>query len=233
MILSIVMPAHNEEENIGDSIAKVESTVDIPHELIVVNDHSNDATAEIVKGMMKKYPSVRLINNAAAPGFVNALKAGFALAQTQLVVPVMGDLCDDLPTIKNMLKKIEEGYDVVCGSRYISGGKRNGGSKLKAFLSRAAGRSLYHILGIPTHDIANAFKMYKKEILDRITVEAKGFEISMELPLKAYYMGYKITEVPTVWKERTKGASSFKVFRLLPSYIKFYLWAVFNKFKAR
>jgi len=232
MILSIVVPAHNEEDNIGDCIARVESVIDIPHELIVVNDHSSDRTVEIIKEMARKYPNVRLIDNLSAPGFVNALKAGFSLAQTDLVVPVMGDLCDDLSTIKNMLKKIEEGYDVVCGSRYMSGGARIGGSRLKAFLSRTAGRSLYRIMGIPTHDIANAFKMYRKEVLDRISIEAKGFEVSMELPLKAYCMGYKITEVPTVWRERTKGASSFKVFRLLPKYIKFYLLAVFNKLKV-
>lgn len=233
MILSIVMPAHNEEGNIGDCIVRVEDVIDISHELIVVNDHSSDRTVEIIKEMAKRYPGVRLVNNTAAAGFVNALKSGFSQAKADLVVPVMGDLCDDLPTIKEMLKKIEEGYDVVCGSRYMSGGARIGGSRLKAFLSRTAGTSLYRLLGIPTHDIANAFKMYRKEVLEKITIEAKGFEISMELPLKAYYMGYKIAEVPTVWRERTRGASSFKVFKLLPNYIKFYLWALFNKFKAR
>ena len=86
--------------------------------------------------------------------------------------------------------------------------------------------SLYYLLGIPTHDIANAFKMYRKEVIDSISIEAKGFEISMELPLKAYYAGFKITEVPTVWHEREKGKSSFRMFNLVPNYLKFYLWAI-------
>ena len=82
------------------------------------------------------------------------------------------------------------------------------------------------MLGIPTHDIANAFKMYRKSVLDSIHIEGKGFEISMELLLKAYYSGFKITEVPTVWRERKKGKSSFKMFKLFPKYLRLYLWGI-------
>ncbi|KPK96523.1 MAG: glycosyl transferase family 2, partial [Omnitrophica WOR_2 bacterium SM23_72] len=60
------------------------------------------------------------------------------------------------------------------------------------------------------------------------TIDSKGFEISMEIPLKAYYSGFKITEVPTTWRERTKGKSNFRIFNLLPAYIKLYLWAIFK-----
>jgi len=84
---------------------------------------------------------------------------------------------------------------------------------------------------VPTNDIANAFKMYKKEVISSIDIQAKGFEISMEIPLKAYYLGFKITEVPTVWKERTKGKSSFKIFKLLPAYLKLYVWAIFRRLR--
>lgn len=232
MKLSIIVPAYNEEENIGDVIDKIEQCLDCEHELVIVNDHSSDNTADIVNGLCVRYPGLKLIENKSDRGFANALRAGFSIAIGDAVIPVMGDLCDDLTTIGQMLVKIEEGFDVVCGSRYAKGGKRLGGSRLKGALSCFGGRSLRLILGIPTSDIANAFKMYRKNVINSIDIKAKGFEISMELPLKAYYSGFRITEVPTVWKERTKGKSSFKVFKLLPSYMKLYLWAVIKRIKG-
>jgi len=227
--ISIVVPAHNESENISGLIDKIEASVDLPHELIVVDDHSSDNTQSLIRQACKRHKNVRLVENKLSGGFANALRAGFASASCEAVVPVMGDLCDDLGTVKPMLEKINEGYDIVCGSRYMRGGRRMGGSRLKAFLSGVGGSSLYYLLGIPTHDISNAFKMYRKSVLDSVKPDSTGFEISMEIPLKAHCMGFKITEVPTSWKEREKGKSNFKVFKLLPRYIKLYLWAIFKR----
>ncbi len=226
MKLTVVIPVHNEEENILDVISKIEADLILPFELIVVNDHCIDKTSSIVTDLAAKYNNISLIDNKLEPGFANAIKTGLDNAKGEAIVPVMGDLCDDLKLIPVMLDKLSEGYDVVCGSRYIKGGARLGGSKLKGFLSAFAGWSLHKLLGIPTHDIANAFKIYRKEVIDNINIQAKGFEISMELPLKAYYAGFKITEIPTVWHERKKGKSSFKMFNLIPNYLKLYLWAI-------
>jgi hypothetical protein len=132
-----------------------------------------------------------------------------------------------------MLQKINEGYDVVCGSRYIQGGARIGGPKIKGFFSFLAGVSMFHLTGIPTHDPVNTFKMYRKQVLDSIETTATGFEISMELLLRAYYAGFKIAEVPTVWKERRKGKSSFSLLKLFPKYLKLYLWCIVKNFKLR
>lgn len=233
MMLSIIIPAHNEEENIIEVINKIKIILDIPYELVVVNDHSTDATCELVGKLSKQHSNIKLVENKLDKGFANALKTGFQSTKTEVVIPVMGDLCDDLPTIKRMLDKINEGYDVVCGARYIKGGSRIGGSKIKGFFSCFVGWSLHFLLGVPTHDIANAFKMYRRNIMDSIDIQAKGFEISMEIPLKAYYLGFKITEVATIWKERTKGKSSFKMFKLLPSYLKLYIWALSTKLSKK
>ena len=226
MKLSIVVPAHNEEDNIGNLIDKVALILKIDFELLVVNDHSSDATARIVLDKARLFGNIRLIQNNSEAGFANTLRTGFANASGDLILPLMADLCDDLNTVNIMYDKINKGYDVVCGSRYIKGGARIGGSKLKGFLSSLAGWSAYYLLGIATHDIANAFKMYRKKVIDSFNIDAKGFEISMELPVKAYYAGYKITEVPTVWHEREKGKSSFRMFNLIPNYLKLYFWAI-------
>lgn len=229
MKVSLIIPAHNEADNIVDMINKIEADLGPEYDLLVVNDHSVDETRQLVQELAKKYPNIKLVDNLSEKGFANAIRTGFAQVNTELAVPVMGDLCDDLATIELMRKKIALGYDIVCGSRYMKGGARLGGSKLKGFLSGFAGRSLHFILGVPTHDIANAFKMYRKSVLRNITLNARGFEISMELPLKAYYQGFKISEVPTVWRERIKGTSSFKIFKLLPDYLKLYAWAIYKR----
>ncbi|MBU1726182.1 MAG: glycosyltransferase [Candidatus Omnitrophica bacterium] len=233
MKLTVFVPAHNEEENIVDVINKIEEAIDFDFDLLIVNDHSSDRTKELVLGLMKKYKNLSLIENLDAGCFGNAIKTGFLNAKTDVVVPVMGDLCDDLSTIKVMFDKIVSGYDVVCAARYTSGGARLGGSRIKAFFSSFVGLSLNFLLGLPTHDIPNAFKMYRKKVIDAVTIKSKGFEVSMETALKAYFLGYKITEVPTVWKEREKGKSSFSMTKLLPSYLKWYLWAICRSFFPR
>ena len=229
MKLSIIVPAHNEQENIAEVINKIEESLDIEHGLIVVNDNSTDGTVEIVERLSRQYDNIRLVHNKLENGFANALKTGFSNANTDIVIPIMADLCDDITTIPMMLVKIKDGYDVVCGCRYAKGGARLGGSKLKGFLSGLGGLSIHYLLGIPTHDVANAFKMYRKKVIDSIDIKATGFEISMEITLKAYYSGFKITEVPTVWRERTRGRSNFKVLKLLPDYLKLYIWAIYKR----
>jgi len=229
MKLSIIIPAHNEAESITEVITKVESSLRMDYELVIVNDHSADKTPEIVRDLSERYGNIKLIENLREKGFANAVRKGFANASGDLLLPLMADLCDDLGTIPKMLEKINEGYDIVCGSRYIKGGARIGGLKLKGFLSCWGGRSLYYLLGIPTHDIANAFKMYRRQVINAINLESEAFDISMEIPLKAYYAGFKITEIPTIWRERTKGKSTFRVFELLPSYLKLYFWAIYRR----
>jgi glycosyltransferase involved in cell wall biosynthesis len=232
-VISIIVPAHNEESNIRELIEKVESTVTIRHELIVINDHSTDRTCEIISGLFSKYPALKLMHNNKTPGFANAIITGLDHFKGDAVVPLMGDLSDDPATINMMASKIDDGYDVVCGSRYIEGGARIGGSRIKGLLSFLAGWSLHFILGIGTHDITNPFKMYRKKVIDTISPESDSFEISIELPLKALYAGFKVTEVPTIFRERTKGESSFNVMRLVPKYFKFYFWAIARRLGIR
>lgn len=233
MKLSIIIPAHNEEENISGLIDKIQQVSGLDFELVVVADHCTDSTEKIATDKAKEFNNIKVVQNRMDAGFANAIRTGFSNASGDFVLPIMGDLCDDLATVNKMWQKAQEGYDVICGSRYIKGGLRLGGSRLKSALSRWGGKSISFLLGIPTHDIANAFKMYRRSVIEGIAPKSSGFEISMELPLKAYYLGYKITEVPTVWRERTKGKSSFKVFKLLPAYLKLYLWAIYNSLTVK
>lgn len=226
MNFSIVIPAHNEENSIARTLDSIEQSVSGEYEIIVVDDHSTDNTADIVSKLTAEYKNIRLARNKQAAGFANALRAGFNSANSAIIVPVMADLCDDPGTLNKMYAKIQEGFDIVCGSRYMQGGRKNGGPKLKSFFSRLYGVSLRSLIRIPTHDITNSFKMYKKGIINSITPESAGFEISVELPLMAFFAGYKISEIPTVWNDRKGGHSKFDVSKQSRGYFKLYVWAL-------
>jgi glycosyltransferase involved in cell wall biosynthesis len=231
MKLSIVVPAHNEQENIRDVITQIENVVAVPHELIIVEDHCADATAQIALQLTARFPALRVVSNQLPKGFANAVRFGISTATGEAIVPVMADLCDEIKIIDKLWEKFGQGYDVVCAARYVQGGARYGGARLKGFLSSFAGKSLHALLGIPTHDVANSFKLYRSTVIKNLTTKAEGFEISMELVLKAFLAGCRITEVPTVWHERTRGTSSFKIGKLLPGYIRLYLWVIAKRLR--
>lgn len=229
MKITLVIPAHNEEEIIADTIRNIEKELNLDYEIMVVNDHSTDNTASIVSRLTKEYSNLKLVNNDTGRGFADALKKGFNSANSELITPVMADLCDDPKTVAEMHDKAKEGFDIVCGSRYMKGGKKVGGPMLQSFFSRFVGKSLKYLIGIPTSDVSNSFKCYRKNILDSIKIESRGFEISMEITLKAYFSGATITEVATGWQGRSMGKSKFYLFKAAPKYIRLYLWAIFGK----
>ena len=225
--LSIVIPVYNEAENIERVFQEIDSELDFPHTKLVVYDFDEDTTVPVVERVRDRYIGVRMVKNTLGPGVVNALRTGFAEAEPGVVVVVMGDLSDSVDTIRAMLRKIEEGYDVVCGSRYMPGGSQQGGPLLKRTLSRLAGRTLHALTGIPTCDVSNSFKMYRTEVLRAIAIESTGgFEVSLELLVKAWAAGYRITEVPSRWRDRTAGRSRFRLFKWLPKYLRWYFLAL-------
>ena len=229
--LSVVVPAHNEEANIERIISEVEKIR--PDELVVVDDCSTDRTAEKIKKMKRKHANIKVVTREGGRGFHKALKAGFAAATGDVVVPVMGDLCDRLADIPKMVAKVGEGYDVVCGSRHVEGGAILNSEGIKTQFSKIVGSLNHYLGGIPTKDVTNAFKAYRKHVLHSIEPKAKSFDISMEITVKAYGKGYRITDIATVWTGRKKGKSKFKVFRQGPDYLKWTLLCIGYRFKPK
>jgi len=155
---------------------------------------------------------------------MSAIKLGFSQAKGDAITVLMADLSDDFSQIDTMYTLFKKGFDVVCASRYMKGGKKVGGPVVKTFLSRFACFTLYYLLHIPTHDATNSFKLYNKKIFSKIKVESKGgFEFSMEIVIKACKLGYQIAEIPTVWVDRMQGSSKFKVLSWIPEYGKWYI----------
>lgn len=226
-MLSIVVPVRNEAENIRATLTALAEAVHGPSEVLIVYDAEDDSTLPVVRSSVA--PSTmeyRLVRNTLGPGPANALKAGFAAARGEATVVTMADLSDDLPAIARMLARFDEGYDLVSGSRYMQGGEQVGGPWLKGKLSRIGGTSL-HLLGLPTHDPTNSYKLYRTKRLQQLTLESdQGFDINLEIVVKAWQSGWRITEVPARWVDRIAGKSNFKLWRWLPLYLRWYARAV-------
>jgi len=223
------MPVYNEGKVIETTIEQVEKAVKAPHELLIVYDMDEDTTVEPVKKLHKKYPNVLLVKNIFGRGALNALKTGLEKARGDAVCIMMADLTDDSRVVNAMQEKFGEGYDIVAASRYMKGGHQVGGPFIKQILSRIAGISLHFLVGLPTHDATNSFKLYSKRFLNKTKIEADGgFELGLELTVKAFFSGYNIAEVPTTWTYSAKE-SRFYLKKWLPKYLKWYFWAINKK----
>jgi len=226
-LLHIITPVYNEGENFPALYEAVKKNIKTPHELVVVYDFDKDNTLPVAKKYAKKDKTLVLHKNGIGKGALNALKSGFNYVKQGPVLIIMADLSDDLSMVDAMYKKYLDGASVVCGSRYMKGGKQLGSPLLKRTLSRLAGVSLYWVRRLPTHDVTNNFKLYDKALLDSITIESKGgFEIAMEITVKAFRRKLEIVELPTTWRDRTAGESKFRLWAWLPSYLRWYFYAL-------
>jgi dolichol-phosphate mannosyltransferase len=130
-----------------------------------------------------------------------------------------------------MCKFMAEGYDVVCGSRYMKDGKQIGGHLLKKTLSRLGGLSLRYFAGLPTHDATNSFKLYRKSMINSMNLQSDGgFEIGMEIVIKAHFSGFQVAEIPSIWKDRQRGKSRFNILKWMPKYLRWYFFAMSKRF---
>ena len=225
-MLTIIIPVYNEGENIKTAVESIERDVKYPYTINVIYDFDEDNTIEPAKNL-----NVNLVKNKYGRGVLNAIKTGLESVQTEFAIVTMADLSDPAYVMNNMIDSaIKNNADIVCGSRYMLGGGQVGGPLIKKLMSMWAGLSLHYLAGLPVHDATNSFKLYRKSFLDSVTIESTGgFELGLELLVKAYKNGNKITEVPTIWHDRTAGKSNFKLNEWLPKYLKWYFKAFGGK----
>ena len=229
---SVVLPVFNEADTIGAFCRKARRELPPGYELLICYDHDADTTLPALAALPAgdQPERVRLVKNELGAGVRYAIEAGMRAAAAPIVLVMMADLSDDFRRIEAMLALGEAGADVVCASRYSPGGAQHGGPLVKRTLSRLAGLTLHHAVGLPTRDPTNSFKAYRKAFLDRATIESTaGFSLGIELTVKAHFTGGRVAEVPASWYDRTAGESRFRLRKWLPQYLRWYLWA----FQAR
>ena len=232
--LSMVMPVFKEGEAIEPVIRALTGDVATPHEILVVYDFDEDPTVPVIERLSAELPAVRGLRTDLGRGVLNAMKAGIAAARGEFVLITMSDGSDEPRIVDAMVAKARAGADVVAASRYMRGGHQIGGPRLKRLMSRTAGLTLHWFAGVPTHDPTNNFKLYSRRFLDAVTIDSTaGFELALELTVKATLDHRRVDEVPTTWRDRTAGESNFKLRKWLPHYLDWYRRAFVGRWLRR
>ncbi len=236
-LLSVVIPAHNEEGRIASTVTAIYdqlSSARIAHEILVVNDSSQDRTEQILIELRARVPTLRHINNAPPNGFGFAVRIGLAAFKGDAVAIVMADASDRPEDLVTYYHKLQEGYDCAFGSRFMRGAKIVDYPWPKLFMNRLANFFIRTLFWMSYNDVTNAFKMYRRSVIAGIQpLLAYHFNLTVELPLKAIVRGYRFAVIPTSWYNRTEGVSKFKIKEMGSRYLFIVFYCYLEKYLSR
>ncbi len=229
--VDIVVPVYHEGELFKEFYQTAAEHVRSDWRMLVVYDIPDDSTLPVAQEIAARDPRVVPVFNPER-GVAGAVKTGIRTAVADAVFVTAVDLLEDLKKTDEMTALFyEKNYTIVAPSRYMKGGERHDGKLLNRTLSRTAGLTLYFLTRLPIHDATNGSKMYRKSFLDSITLEStRGWEIALEITVKAHAAGKSMVEIPVIQQARTKGVSKFKMLKWLPRYLRWYWFAVRNSF---
>jgi dolichol-phosphate mannosyltransferase len=238
MKLSVVIPAHNEEGSIRETLEtlfQVLQKYKIDHEIVVVNDNSRDSTEALLQDLQTQIPTLVYYSNDGPNGFGYAIRYGLERFSGDCVAIMMADLSDDpLDLVRFYHRMLEDDTDCVFGSRFIKGGKTIDYPLHKLVINRIANTIIRLIMGIKYNDATNAFKLYKKETIRGIQpLMAPHFNLTIELSLKSIVRGYSYTVVPNSWRNRKEGVSKLKIREMGSRYFFILMYCFIEKFFSR
>jgi dolichol-phosphate mannosyltransferase len=213
--LSVVIPAHDEQGSIGqtvESLADVLEREAIPHEIVVVADHCTDGTVAEVERCTSRHGTVRVIENAGPPGFGYAVRAGLDAYTGDAVAVMMADLSDSPEDLVTYHRLLERGFDCAFGSRFMPGSRVTHYPRPKLLMNRLANLGIRMLFRHGYNDTTNAFKAYRREVIDNVQpLLSAHFNLTVELPLKALVRGHSYAIVPVSWTNRVTGESQLRV----------------------
>jgi GT2 family glycosyltransferase len=228
MKVSAIVPVLYTEPQLLETLRRLTAVRDrVELEIVLVVDVPDPAREAAVRAENDRITAevgATAIYRVGERGFGSALRRGFEEATGEAVIPIMGDASEDPDDLVRLAERLDEGWDVAAGSRYMRGG-RIVGNTLKQRISRFYS-VLMRLAGGPNiHDISNAFKAYRRSIVHSIATVADSFDLSVELTLRAHQAGYRICEIPTVWINRQQGRSNFHFLRELRNYGRWLIFA--------
>lgn len=235
--LSVIIPAHNEAGSIGATIEGIIGVLEpetIDYEVLVVDDASSDATAEIVKAVASSSPRVRYQLSHYPRGFGFTVRAGLDLFQGDAVAIVMADGSDDPTDLVRYHGLIEEGYDCAFGSRFVRGASVHDYPKLKLVLNRIVNWGIRILFRSGYNDTTNAFKAYRREVIETVQpLFSNHFNLTVEIPLKAIVRGHSYAVVPISWRNRMKGDSKLSLQEMGSRYLFIVLYVFLERHLSR
>ncbi len=210
--ISYVFPMFNEIDNIEQMVLStmaVTDTITNDYEIIVVDDASTDGSGELIDKLAEKYPKIKPIHHPRNRKLGGALKTGFYNAKNDIVIYIDSDLPIDLNDIKLALPMIEDA-DVVIGYRLM-----RTESMRRKVQSRIYNWIIRLLFGLKVKDVNFAFKVFKREILDKISLHSEGSFIDAELLIEALRLNYKIKEIGLMYYPRSAGESKLSGLRVI------------------
>lgn len=221
--LSVIIPTYIEARNLHELYCRILNTLtSYDFEVIFVDDNSPDGTAELALKIGEEYGNVQVLKRIEKSGLSSAVLDGIGLARSDIVVVMDADLQHPPETLLSMIKKAYEGYDIVVASRYIPGGNIMNWNSLRRCISKG-GILLAHTLLSQTRSVkdpVSGFFMFRKQIIDKIKINASGFKILVEILAKGKYES--LAEIPFKFRCRQNGNSKFNA-EVIISYILFIL----------
>jgi dolichol-phosphate mannosyltransferase len=220
--VSIVVPCHNEAMNLPRLVHALTASYDsYIHELVLVNDNSEDETAAVVRELATQDPRIKLVDRTPPAGVGRALRDGYAATTGSYILSMDCDFEMLVPELQDLFDVIAEGHDGAIGSRFSHESVLLNYPAAKLLGNRAFHLIARLLLRRPIHDISNNLKLYRGEILREMKLEQDGFAANAETGLRALLAGYDIKEVPIAWINRSSdmGVSTFRVARVAPGYV--------------
>jgi dolichol-phosphate mannosyltransferase len=228
-VLSIVIPVFNDGSSVKVMIPVLRVLVEIPHEIVIVYDLPSDTTVPIVEHLRNEFANLKGVLNTRGRGVLNAVRAGVAAASGRYVLIYAADEITPVLTIGKMLHLMDQGCDLVSGTRYRAGGRRYGGSLLGHVLSWTANKLFRLTSATALSDCTTGIKMFRRELFDALPLSdaSSGWSFAFEMAIHSQLLGFRLGEVPIVSIDRLFGGQS--TFKLLPwslAYSRLFVWGV-------
>jgi len=237
MKLSVVIPAHNEEGTVAETLEGLVTTLEreqIEHELVVVDDSSTDGTAAVVAEVSAKHPQVRCLSSPYRNGFGFAVRAGLEAFEGDAVAIVMADGSDSPEDLVSYQHLLEEGYECAFGSRFVHGSNVIDYPRSKLIMNRIVNFGVRVLFRHGYNDTTNAFKAYRREVIESVQpLLSHHFNLTVELPLKAVVRGYSYGIVPISWTNRKAGVSKLKLNEMGSRYLFIVLYVFLEHHLSR
>ena len=200
----------------------------VPHEFVVVDDGSQDATWSVLESLQREIPQLRPVRSPGPHGFGRAIVRGFDQVRGDAIVVVMADASDAPADAVRYWRLLNEGYECAFGSRFVKGGRVVDYPRLKLLVNRAANFFIRVLFAIPLNDTGtNAFKAYRRGVIEGCRPYlSPHFNLTVEIPLKAIARGYTWTVIPISWQNRKHGMAKLKIKEMGSRYffICMYVW---------
>jgi dolichol-phosphate mannosyltransferase len=213
----LILPTYNEAENVEAIVTAAggvlaDAAAD-GFRVLVVDDGSPDGTGAIADRLAAEHDWMEVLHRAEKNGIGPAYLAGFRHAldhEAGYVIEMDSDFSHDPADIRRLLEAVKAGADLALGSRYVPGGGVRDWGLLRRFISEGGSTYARWVLGLRIRDLTGGFKCFRREVLEAIHfdgVRSQGYAFQVELTYRAVRAGFRVVEVPIVFRDRQRGQS--------------------------